>query len=236
MEIAQESEACKTGGWRVILTQVSRLGQAPRPVSHLCCRERVDGEPSRTCSVRRVTSPHCHWTGPSRSFFREIGTHWIRSCPSAHLALRIGNAYRNPAISALEVEVAGHKTKSGPMGRNTLRLLLFAPMMPAIGGLLKLLLSYTSGIRPFKCRVLYRRGKVTCPPLRRRGWCAASPQPHAAAGLLRPAPARAVRQWPGRRGLHPAGAAQPHELREADRWRCCGPHWETMTAGAIWPE
>src|SRR5271165_6382542 len=63
METAQESEAGRTGGWRAILTQVARPGQAPRPVSHLCCRERVDGEPSRTCFVRRVTRPHCHWTG-----------------------------------------------------------------------------------------------------------------------------------------------------------------------------
>src|SRR5271166_1462546 len=120
METAQESEAGRTGGWRAILTQVSRPGQAPRPVSHLCCRERVDGEPSRTCFVRRVTRPHCHWTGPPRSFFRGIGTHCIRSCPSIHLALTTGNAYRNPAISALEVVGRGVETKSGPMGRNTL--------------------------------------------------------------------------------------------------------------------
>jgi len=45
METAQESGAGRTGGWRVILTQVSRPGQAPRPVSHLYCRERVDGGP-----------------------------------------------------------------------------------------------------------------------------------------------------------------------------------------------
>src|SRR5690349_21510044 len=63
METAQEAEAGRTGGWRAILTQVSPQAQAPRPVSHLCWGERVDGKPSGTCSVRRVTRPQCHWTG-----------------------------------------------------------------------------------------------------------------------------------------------------------------------------
>jgi hypothetical protein len=120
MEIAQESEAGRTGGCRAILTQVSRPGQAPRPVSHLCCRERVDGEPSRTAppvaSLDRIVIGLAFLVP---SFVKSEPTGSGRA-PSVHLALTIGNAYRNPAISALEVEVAGPENEVTPDGQKHL--------------------------------------------------------------------------------------------------------------------
>lgn len=120
MEIARESEAGRTGGCRAILTQVPARDK-PRDLS------------VTSVAVNASTASPVVLAPPVASLDRiVIGLaflvpSFVKSeptgsgrAPSVHLALTIGNAYRNPAISALEVEVAGPENEVTPDGQKHL--------------------------------------------------------------------------------------------------------------------